>query len=255
MSRRVALVTGSARGIGRAIAVRLAGDGLDVAVSDLPGSREQVDAVVAEVEAAGVRGLAVEIDVADADQCDAATAACAEAFGGLDVMVANAGVAVPAPLLETRPEDFASVLAVNLLGVFNCYAAAARSMIAAGGGGKIVGAGSLAAHKGFALLGSYSASKFGVRGLTQVAAQEWAPHGITVNAYCPGIVDTRIWASFDEATGAKPGTTLEQFAAQIALGRVQTPEDVAAFVSHLASEDSDYMTGQSVIVDGGVVFA
>jgi meso-butanediol dehydrogenase/(S,S)-butanediol dehydrogenase/diacetyl reductase len=132
-------------------------------------------------------------------------------------------------------------------------------MIAQGDGGKIIGAASIAAHKGFAMLGHYSASKWAVRGLTQAAAQEWAPHGITVNAYCPGIVGTKMWDYIDEKIaelqGLQKGEAIAKFSELITLGRVQTPEDVAQFVSYLASPDSDYMTGQSVMIDGGVLFA
>jgi meso-butanediol dehydrogenase/(S,S)-butanediol dehydrogenase/diacetyl reductase len=250
----VALVTGGARGIGRGIALRLASDGHDVAVADLPSMRSELDAVAEEVS-----GLALDVDVSDAGQVDAMVAGAVERFGRLNVMVANAGVAQVAPLVDVTPEDFDRLMAVNLRGVFLCYTAAARQMIAQGGGGKIIGAASIAAHKGFGMLGPYSASKFAVRGLTQAAAQEWAPHGITVNAYCPGIVGTAMWELIDEKLaehmGLEKGEALAQFTEQIALGRVETPEDVAKFVSYLASDDSDYMTGQSVMIDGGVLFA
>jgi meso-butanediol dehydrogenase/(S,S)-butanediol dehydrogenase/diacetyl reductase len=178
----------------------------------------------------------------------------------LNVMVANAGIAQVKPLLEVTSEDFDRMMAVNLRGEFLCYQAAARQMIDQGTGGKIVGAASIARHKGFGLLGHYSATKFAVRGLTQAAAQEWAEHGITVNAYCPGIVDTGMWELIDEGIGAiqglGKGEAMKQFAdALITLGRVETPDDVAAFVSYLASKDSDYMTGQSVMIDGGIIFS
>jgi meso-butanediol dehydrogenase / (S,S)-butanediol dehydrogenase / diacetyl reductase len=169
-------------------------------------------------------------------------------------MVANAGVAGVAPLLEVTPEQFDWLMSINLRGVFLSYTAAARQMIAQGGGGKIIGAASIAAHKGFAMLGHYSASKWAVRGLTQVAAQEWAQHGITVNAYCPGVVGTKMWDLIDEKLaeqmGLQKGEALAKFSELITLGRVETPEDVAAFVSYLASPDSNYMTGQSVMIDG-----
>ena len=183
----------------------------------------------------------------------------ADELGRLDVMVANAGIAQVAPLLEVTPEQFDGLMAVNLRGVFLCYTAAARQMIRQGGGGKIIGAASIAAHKGFGMLGHYSASKFAVRGLTQAAAQEWAEHGITVNAYCPGIVGTAMWDLIDEKLGGYmglgKGEALKQFSELIALGRVETPDDVASFVSYLASKDSDYMTGQSVMIDGGILFS
>jgi len=250
----VALVTGGARGIGRGIALRLAADGHDVTVADLPSMREELDAVAGEVS-----GLALDVDVSDPGQVDAMVAATVDRFERLDVMVANAGIAQVAPLLDVTPEDFDRLMAVNLRGVFLCYTAAARQMIAQGGGGKIIGAASIAAHKGFGMLGHYSASKFAVRGLTQAAAQEWAEHGITVNAYCPGIVGTKMWELIDEKLaermGLQKGEAIAQFSELITLGRVQTPDDVAQFVSYLASTDSDYMTGQSVMIDGGVIFA
>jgi meso-butanediol dehydrogenase/(S,S)-butanediol dehydrogenase/diacetyl reductase len=258
-STRIALVTGSARGIGRGIALRLASDGLDVAVADLPSMHADAEGVADEVRAEGRRAAVIDVDVSDAAQVDAMVATTVAELGRLDVMVANAGVAQVSPLLDVTPEQFDWLMSINLRGVFLCYNAAARQMIAQGDGGKIIGAASIAAHKGFAMLGHYSASKWGVRGLTQAAAQEWAPHGITVNAYCPGIVGTKMWDYIDEKIGElqglKKGEAIAKFSELITLGRVETPEDVAQFVSYLASEDSNYMTGQSVMIDGGVLFA
>lgn len=130
-------------------------------------------------------------------------------------------------------------------------------MIEQGRGGKVIAAASIAGHQGFDHLSHYSASKFGVRGLVQAAAKELAQHQITVNAYCPGIVGTPMWDQIDEALGAylgkAKGETLAEYSMRAVLGRVQTPEDVASFVSYLASRDSDFMTGQAVSVDGGIV--
>lgn len=258
---RVALVTGAARGIGRGIALRLADDGLDVAVNDLESMKGELDGVAKEIEARGVKSAAVTADVSDKGEVDGMVKKVAGGLGSLDVMVANAGIAQVKPILEVSPDDFDRMMAVNVRGVVLCYQAAARQMIEQGGGGKIIGAASIAAHKGFGLLGHYSASKFAVRGLTQAAAQEWAEHGITVNAYCPGIVDTSMWELIDKGIGdlqggAEKGEIMNQFVESlVTLGRVQTPEDVASFVSYLASKDSDYMTGQSVMIDGGVMFS
>jgi meso-butanediol dehydrogenase / (S,S)-butanediol dehydrogenase / diacetyl reductase len=256
---RTALITGAARGIGRGIALRLAADGLDVAVADLPAMHADAEGVAEEVRALGRRATVIDADVSDPVQVDAMVARTAAELGRLDVMVANAGIAQVAPLLDITPADFDRLMAINLRGVFLSYTAAARQMIAQGHGGKIIGAASIAAHKGFAMLGHYSASKWAVRGLTQAAAQEWAEHGITVNAYCPGIVGTAMWDYIDEklaeAGGLAKGEALAQFSQLITLGRVETPEDVASFVSYLAGPDSDYMTGQSVMIDGGVLFA
>lgn len=256
---RTALITGAARGIGQGIALRLGADGLDIAVADLPSMRAESEAVVDEIRAKGRRSVAIDVDVSDAHEVDAMVQTTVNELGRLDVMVANAGVADVAPLLDVSPEAFDWLISINLRGVFLCYTAAARQMIEQGTGGKIIGAASIAAHKGFAMLGHYSASKWAVRGLTQAAAQEWAEHGITVNAYCPGIVGTKMWELIDqkltEASGEPRGAALAKFSELITLGRVETPEDVAAFVSYLASPDADYMTGQSVMIDGGVLFA
>jgi meso-butanediol dehydrogenase/(S,S)-butanediol dehydrogenase/diacetyl reductase len=258
-SARVALVTGAARGIGRGIALRLAADGLDVAANDLEANSEDLEEVAEKIRNAGRRTASVFADVSDADEVEGMVGRVADELGRLDVMVANAGIAQVKPLLEVTPEDFDGLMSVNLRGVFLCYQAAARQMIRQGGGGKIIGAASIAAHKGFAMLGHYSASKWAVRGLTQAAAQEWAEYGITVNAYCPGIVGTAMWDLIDEKLaehmGLQKGEALEQYSELIALGRVEEPEDVAAFVSYLASRDSDYMTGQSVMIDGGIIFS
>jgi meso-butanediol dehydrogenase / (S,S)-butanediol dehydrogenase / diacetyl reductase len=256
---RVALVTGAARGIGRGIAERLVADGLDIAVNDIEENENELEGVAESVREAGRRALAVIADVSDPGQVEGMVGRVAEELGQLNVMVANAGIAQVKPLLEVTPEDFDGLMSVNLRGVFLCYQAAARQMIRQGGGGKIIGAASIAAHKGFAMLGHYSASKWAVRGLTQAAAQEWAEYGITVNAYCPGIVGTAMWDLIDEKLaehmGVQKGEALEQYSELIALGRVEEPEDVAAFVSYLASHDSDYMTGQSVMIDGGIIFS
>lgn len=256
---RVALVTGAARGIGRGIALRLAQDGLDVAVNDLESMRGELDGLAEEIRRSGRCSVAIVADVSRADEVESMVQRLASELGKLDVMVANAGIAQVKPLLEITPEEFDRLMAVNLRGLFLCYQAAARQMIRQGTGGKIIGAASIAGHKGFALLGHYSASKFAVRGLTQAAAQEWAEHGITVNAYCPGIVGTAMWDLIDEQLGGylglEKGEALKQYSELITLGRVEEPEDVAAFVSYLASKDSDYMTGQSVMIDGGIIFS
>ncbi|MCA1223882.1 acetoin reductase [Streptomyces sp. 8L] len=257
--KRGAIVTGAARGIGRAIAERLGRDGLNVVVADLPAMHTEAQAVADGIAAAGGRAFAVDVDVTDERQIRSLVQESVSHLEHLDVFVANAGVAGVVPLLEMTTEEFDRVLRVNLRGAFLQYQAAARQMIAQGTGGKIIGAASIVAYRPFALLGHYSASKWGVRGLTQAAAMEWAQHGITVNAYCPGIVGTAMWDLIDErlaeAEGLDKGAAIRKYSEQITLGRVEVPEDVAKFVSYLASPDSDYMTGQSVMIDGGVQFA
>lgn len=253
---RIALVTGAGRGIGAGIARRLAADGLDLALVDL--TADGVEAVAEEIRSTGRRAVAFTADVSDRDAVFGVVAATVEALGGLDVMVNNAGVALVGPVADVTPEELRRLFSVNVDGVLWGIQAAAASFIERGVRGKIVNAASIAGHEGFPMLGAYSATKFAVRGFTQAAAKEYATHGITVNAYCPGVVGTDMWVEIDrrfaDLTGAEVGATYDQFVGGIALGRAQTPEDVAAFVSHLASPDSDYMTGQAVLIDGGLVY-
>jgi meso-butanediol dehydrogenase / (S,S)-butanediol dehydrogenase / diacetyl reductase len=250
-----AVVTGAGRGIGRGIALRLARDGHAVAVNDV--DKATAEAVAREITDAGGRAIAVPVDVTDRDAVFAMVDHVAAELGSVDVMVANAGIAQVKTLLEVTPADLQRIFEVNVFGVVYCLQAAAERMIAQGTGGKIINAASIAAHSGFDHLGHYSATKFAVRALTQAAAKELARHRITVNAYCPGIVGTEMWNQIDEGLGAYLGTGKGEAPAQysplIALGRVQTPEDVAGFVSYLAGPDSDYMTGQAVVIDGGIV--
>ncbi|MDV8022552.1 SDR family oxidoreductase [Rhodococcus sp. IEGM 1330] len=254
----VAHITGSARGIGKAIALRLATDGHDIALSDLPSMSEELEKTRSEVATHGVKTVALTGDVSDPDSVRALMTDTAEQLGSLDILVANAGIAQTKALLDVTPEEYDRLHAVNGRGIFLCYTEAARQMIKQGHGGKIIGASSIAGHKGFALLGIYSSTKFGVRALTQAAAQEWAEHGITVNAYCPGIVDTNMWVEVDRDLGAingvGKGESMKAMAAGITLGRVSTGDDVAAYVSYLAGPDSNYMTGQSALIDGGMLF-
>ena len=255
---RSALVTGAARGIGRAIAERLVADGLGVSVADLPSSEDEVDELVTALGGRGVAlGLAVE--VADAESVESAVAEHVAHFGGLDVMVANAGIAVTAPLLETTGEQWQLTMDVNAKGVLHCYQAAARQMIAQGRGGRLIAAASVAAHRGGKWQGAYSASKFAVRGLSQSVAQELAPYQITVNVYSPGVVHTPMWEGIDaemtKRRGTELGSEMAGMVAGIPLGRLETPADVAGVVSFLASPDAGYITGQSIVVDGGMWFS
>jgi meso-butanediol dehydrogenase/(S,S)-butanediol dehydrogenase/diacetyl reductase len=255
---RSALVTGGARGIGRAIAERLAADGLKVSVADLPFAHDQLDAVVGDLGGSDV-ALGVIVDVTDAASVEAAVAAHVERFGGLDVMVANAGIAVTAPFMEITAEQWQQTMDVNLKGVLHCYQSAARQMIAQGRGGRLIGAASVAAHRGGRWQSAYSASKFGVRGMSQSIAQELAPHQITVNVYSPGVVHTPMWEVIDadmtRRRGTELGSELAGMVAGIPLGRLETPADVAGVVSFLASPDAGYITGQSIVVDGGMWFS
>ena len=253
---KVALVTGAGQGIGRGIALRLARDGGDIAIVDLNPAK--MDAVADEVRAIGRKATTFRADVSVRDEVYAAVEHAAGALGGFDIMVNNAGIAQVMPLADVMPEDVERIMRINVQGVLWGIQAAARKFRSDNRRGKIINACSIAGHDGFAMLGVYSATKFAVRALTQAAAKEFASDGITVNAYCPGIVGTDMWVEIDkrfaDITGAEIGATYKKYVEGIALGRAETPEDVAALVSYLAGPDSDYMTGQAILIDGGMVY-
>lgn len=187
-------------------------------------------------------------------------------LGPLTVMVANAGIAQVTPMLDISDEDVMKMFNVNFFGVWNCYTHAARQMIEQGArpegesSYKILGAASIVAFKPFPLLSHYSASKWAVRGLTQVTAMELARHKINVNAYAPGIVGTAMWDVIDEKLGEiegrAKGESVKKYSSDLtALGRVSVPEDVGDVVGGwMSSKDSDFVTGQTIVIDGGIVF-
>ena len=253
---KVALITGAGQGIGRGIALRLASDGADIAIVDI--NDEATQAVADEVRALGRKATTFKADVTKRDEMYAAIDHTEKELGGFDIMVNNAGVASIQPIAEVTLEEVEKTFKVNVYGVLWGIQAAAAKFKERKHKGKIINASSIAGHEGFPLLAVYSATKFAVRALTQAAAKELASDGITVNAYCPGVVGTDMWVEIDrrmaEITDAKIGESYDKFVGGIALGRAQTPEDVAAFVSFLAGPDSDYMTGQASLIDGGLVF-
>jgi len=257
--KRTVIVTGSARGIGKAIALRLAEDGFDVCINDVAANKAGIDETVKEIQSLGRQSYGHIADVSRLSEVEALIEASVKSLGPLNVMIANAGIAQVKALLDLSEDDVRRMFEVNVFGVFNCYSAAAKQMIKQGGGGKLIGAASIVAYKPFALLSHYSASKWAVRGFTQAFAMEMAEHKITVNGYAPGIVGTAMWDLIDEElgkkTGAKKGDTIKKYTDDlIALGRTSVPEDVGKTVSFLASPDSDYMTGQTLIIDGGIIF-
>ncbi len=211
-----------------------------------------------EVEALGGKAATFTADISQRDQVFSVVDKAEKALGGFDVMVNNAGIAQVKAIEDVLPEDMDRIFRINVDGTMWGIQAAAAKFKARGQKGKIINASSIAGHDGFALLGVYSATKFAVRALTQAAAKEFASSGITVNAYCPGIVGTDMWVEIDERfseiTGAPKGETYKKYVDGIALGRAQTPDDVAALVSFLASDDSDYITGQAILTDGGIVY-
>jgi meso-butanediol dehydrogenase/(S,S)-butanediol dehydrogenase/diacetyl reductase len=253
---KVALITGAGQGIGRAIALRLAHDGAAIAIVDV--KEDGMKAVAEEVRKVGRPATFFKADVTRREDMFAAVDHAEKELGGFDIMVNNAGIASIQPLLDVRPGEIEKILQVNVQGVLWGIQAAAEKFKQRKQKGKIINASSIAGHEGFPLLGVYSATKFAVRALTQAAAKELASDGITVNAYCPGVVGTDMWVEIDrrmaEITGAPIGESFKNFVGGIALGRAQTPEDVAAFVSYLAGPDSDYMTGQAPMIDGGLVY-
>jgi len=256
MKNRVAFVTGAGQGIGEAIALRLAKDGLAVAVADF--NQETARRVAEKINQQGGKAIALKVDVSQRDQVMKAVEEARRTLGGFDVIVNNAGIAPSTPIAEITEAVVDKVYNVNVKGVIWGMQAAIQAFAAEGHGGKIINACSQAGHVGNPELAVYSSSKFAVRGLTQTAARDLAPAGITVNAFCPGIVRTPMWEEIDrqisEAAGKPAGYGTEEFAKRITLGRLSEPEDVAACVAYLASPDSDYMTGQSLLIDGGMVF-
>ncbi|KAK4456831.1 acetoin dehydrogenase [Cladorrhinum samala] len=257
---RTAIITGSARGIGKGIALRLARDGYDITVNDLSALQADIDKTVSEIRALGRNAYGHAADVSDPAAVEALVNASVMELGPLTTMVANAGIAQVKALLELTPKDLARMFAVNVHGVHYCYQAAAKQLIAQKTPGKLIAAASVAAFHPFPLMGHYCASKWAVRGLNHAYAQELAPHKITVNAYAPGIVDTKMWELIDrglgeKVEGAKKGDMLRKHSKDwIALGRTSVPEDVANLVGFLASKDADYVTGQTMVVDGGIIF-
>ncbi|KAI0049345.1 acetoin reductase family protein [Auriscalpium vulgare] len=254
MSKGVALVTGAGQGIGRAIALRLAADGYDIAVNDIPANKESVSKVVEEVKSTGRRAYAAYADVSKDAEVAALVDEVVGALGSVDVAVANAGISILKPIFDLTVDEFDRVQSVNLRGTFLTYKYAAKQMVKQGRGGRIIGACSNAGKKGIPGLSAYSASKFGVKGLTQSAAQEFGPLGITVNAFAPGPVKTAMHASNEAAFGIPAGGLDEELKKQAALRDFATTDDVAALVSFFASDNAKIITGQCINVDGGREF-
>lgn len=253
---RSIIVTGAGRGIGEAMARGLAADGAKLVIADL--DEKNAEAVAQSIQASGGQAIGVKVDVADRASVAAMIAATVKAFGRLDAIFNNAGVAQTRPFLSITEEDWYKVNDVNALGCLICMQEAAKQMIAQGGGGKIINTASIAGKQGYEPLAHYSASKFAAVALTQAGARALGPHKINVNAICPGVVDTEMWNVIDqgfqsEGLTKRPREAFEQFSATILLGRASKAEDLVGVARFLASAESDYMTGQSLVVDGGMV--
>ncbi len=244
---KVAIVTGAARGLGRAVAEQYAAEGTTVVVSD-------VDASALDDAAEAIpRAEAVVCDVREEDQVAALVDGVADRHGGLDVMVANAGVAFVKPVAETSLAEWRELISVNLDGVFLCTKHAGAAM-AASGGGAIVNMGSITAFAGTPLLACYSAAKAGVVSLTKSSALELRDHGVRVNAICPGFVGTDMVFDSKEAFEQGLGIDFEETVARTQ-GRLGTHEEVARLAVFLASERSGFSTGSAFVLDGGVTAA
>jgi meso-butanediol dehydrogenase/(S,S)-butanediol dehydrogenase/diacetyl reductase len=243
------VITGGASGIGRGCAERFIRDGARVLVIDR--DKAGLDALAADHSDAVIPFVA---DVTDEAQLDAAFDAAVDAFGGIDVCVNNAGIIFVAPLIDTRADEWRRILDVNVVGIALASRAAARRMIEGGRGGVIINASSGGGRHGVANFSQYCASKAAVLMMSQSFAQELAPHRIRVNVYTPGHIMTPFWeqivGQMGERLGLSREQTLDAFLAEIPWGRFGTPEDVAAAVSWLASDDAEFVSGQAIAMNG-----
>ena len=279
---KVAIVTGSGQGIGKGIALRLAAEGAAVVVAEF--NKDTAGAAVSEIEAGGGRALAYQIDISDVPAIGRMTAAVASEFGHIDILVNNAGVVQTKPMMELTETDWDRVLNVNMRGTFFCIQAVARKMIeqlpeeiAQAGApadlislsgtmeapverpacsfGKIVSLSSISGRRGRPLSTHYAASKAAIISITQSTALALAPYNINANAVAPGVVATPMWEAIDKDRGALfgagAGEAMAAFVDTVPLKRVSRPEDIAAAVAFLCSSDADYITGQTLNVDGG----
>jgi 3-oxoacyl-[acyl-carrier protein] reductase len=243
LAGKVAVVTGGARGIGKAIATRLATGGAAAVIADV--SAQAAEATAKDFEAAGRTAMAHVTNVADPEQAAALVEAVLGRFGRIDILVNNAGITRDGLILRMKDEDWTQVLAVNLTGAFNCSRAALRPLLKQKQGGRIVNISSVVGSMGNVGQANYVASKAGLVGLTKALAREVASRGITVNAVAPGFIET-------EMTASLPDAVRQAMRAQIPLERFGTPDDVAAIVEFLASEGAGYITGQVIHVNGGM---
>jgi len=253
---RSIIVTGSGRGIGRSIAEGLAQAGARVVIADIDAAT--AEATAAEIRATGAKAIGLAVDVADRASVRELIARTVTENGRLDAIFNNAGIAQVKPFNDITEDDWHRVMDVNAMGVLIGIQEASKQFIAQGGGGKIVNTASIAGKQGYEPLAHYSASKFAVVALTQAAARAFGKHRICVNAICPGVVATDMWKLIDkgfkdEGLTSRDNEAFEGFSADILLGRSSQPGDLVGVSIFLASAGSDYMTGQSLVVDGGMV--
>lgn len=254
LTGKTAIITGAGRGIGKAIAIRLALEGAGVAIADL--NMEAAEETAAAIRKLGYRALAVSVDLSSVDRIQPMIEQVVQTFGRLDIMVNNAGLVQIKPFLEVTEEEWDRVIDVNMKGTYFCLQAAAKQMVAQGKGGRIINMSSISGRGGRPDSSVYAASKMGVISITRSAALALAKYNILVNALCPGIVPTPMWDQIDEERarifGYKPGTARAALVEQVPLKRVAEVEEIAAAAAFLASPDASFITGQAINVDGGM---
>ena len=253
---KVAIVTGGAQGIGEEIASRLVEEGAKVAIADLNGDKAK--AVAAALNRNGANAIAVAVDVASRAQVQGVIQATVAAFGRLDIFFNNAGFNKPLPFMDIDEANFNAIMRVNAWAVLLCTQEAAKQMMAQGQGGKIINTASIAGRQGYAEFAPYCASKASVISLTQASAREFAKHKITVNAFAPGVVVTPLWDGLeqdmiDKGVIKRKGEFIESFSANICSATPRSRRTSSASRRFSPQPDSDYMTGQVMMADGGMV--
>jgi meso-butanediol dehydrogenase/(S,S)-butanediol dehydrogenase/diacetyl reductase len=253
MAGRTVIITGAASGIGKGIAMGLANEGANVVIADL--NLASAEATASEIDQAGGKAIAAQVDVTKRGSVAAGIQLAVATFGQLDCYFNNAGFNKPMKFLDVTEENFNAIMSVNALAVFVGTQEAAKQFIKQGAGGKVVNTASIAGRTGFSSFAPYSASKAAVISITQAAARALAEHKITVNAFSPGVVATPLWAKLDkelEAIG-EGDSGFDSMASGILVGRAAKPEDIVPTALFLASSDSDYVTGQTMAIDGGMI--
>ena len=257
VSGRSCIVTGAAQGIGRAIAEALLAEGASVCFADINGDRVSEVANLNRKTYGDKKVIHAQVDVTDRSAVRAMIDHTVATFGKLDVNFNNAGVNRPMNFMEVTEDNWNFIMGINGLGCLIGMQEAARQMIAQGTGGKIINTASIASRQGFDNVAPYCASKFAVVSLTQSGARDLAKHDITVTGFAPGVVATEMWEQVDQdlmeiGAAERPGQAMEEFSAEILRGRVAKPQDIVGTTTFLAAPESDYMTGQIVMIDGGM---